>query len=144
MDRERRLAYQAQWKRKRRATWFQENGPCIDCSSWENLELDHVDASLKVDHNVWSWSEVRLKAELAKCVPRCKRCHILKTVAAGELRPVRAERHPNAKLNAALVKEIRRIRDEEHLTFEAIGARFGLSRVTVNRVYNRTRWGHVP
>lgn len=59
--------YQRLWIKRRRDAWFAENGPCAECGSWDNLRLDHVDASQKVSHNVWSWTEVRRLVELAKC-----------------------------------------------------------------------------
>lgn len=75
--------YHKQWYKdvmvKRRIAWFAENGPCVDCGSWENLELDHDDPETKVDHAVWSWSDTRRAAELAKCKPRCHSCHAKKS-----------------------------------------------------------------
>jgi hypothetical protein len=49
---------------------------CVDCSSRRRLELDHVDPSTKISHNVWSWSETRRRAEIEKCVIRCHDCHV--------------------------------------------------------------------
>jgi hypothetical protein len=142
-DRAIRLAYQAEWKRQRREKWFLEHGPCIDCSSWEGLELDHVDASTKVSHNVFSWSSQRLGKELEKCVVRCRPCHWAKTVASGELRPVQGERHPNAKLNSEQVREIRRIREVEKIPFAEIALRFGVGRVAISQICSGARWGHL-
>lgn len=65
--------------RERRALWLAENGPCVICSSSMKLEVDHVDPSQKVSHNVWSWSEERRAKELAKCQVLCERCHKEKT-----------------------------------------------------------------
>jgi hypothetical protein len=72
-------AYDREWMKKRRDAWFAVNGPCVDCGSSENLELDHDDRSDKVSHRVWSWSEERRNVELAKCVARCRKCHRAKT-----------------------------------------------------------------
>jgi hypothetical protein len=66
--------------KKRRAQWFADNGPCVDCGSSESLEVDHVDPSTKVNHLVWSWSEKRRVAELEKCQVRCHKCHKKKSV----------------------------------------------------------------
>lgn len=63
----------------RRKKWFKENGPCVDCGSWERLELDHQNPLTKVGHNIWSWSDKPRLAELAKCRPRCHGCHLEKT-----------------------------------------------------------------
>ena len=54
-DPEKQKEYQRNWLAKRRADWFSENGPCINCGSWDNLELDHIDPSTKVDNKIWSW-----------------------------------------------------------------------------------------
>ena len=73
--------------RKTRAEWFAANGPCIDCESWDNLEVDHIDPATKHpmlhrrSDRVWHWGVVRRSAELAKCVVRCKPCHKAKTRA---------------------------------------------------------------
>lgn len=67
--------YQRQWVAARRAEWF-EGRACIDCGGTERLEIDHVDPALKIDSHVWSWSEPRRLAELAKCVVRCQPCHV--------------------------------------------------------------------
>jgi len=69
-----RRAYQLAWLAKRRAAWF-KGKVCETCGSEDNLELDHVDRSTKIDHRVWSWSQSRRDEELAKCVPRCHKCH---------------------------------------------------------------------
>lgn len=45
------------------------------CGSIENLEVDHIDSSTKVGHNVWSWKQERRDEELAKCQVLCKDCH---------------------------------------------------------------------
>lgn len=64
--------------RERREKWFQENGPCQFCGSWERLELDHIDPTEKAkpgDHGVWSWSAERRADELKKCRALCHECH---------------------------------------------------------------------
>jgi hypothetical protein len=76
--------YQKQWYvdvvKKRREAWFAANGPCVDCGSWERLELDHDDPSTKVSHVIWGWGEFRRAEELSKCKPRCYDCHKKKSV----------------------------------------------------------------
>jgi hypothetical protein len=74
--------YQREWLRERRELWFKTNGPCVQCGSWESLELDHVDPDEKVHHAIWSWSEARRTAELDKCQALCCDCHRAKTIAA--------------------------------------------------------------
>ena len=48
----------------RRKEWFAKNGPCVDCGSWENLELDHEDPKTKISHTVWSWGEEKEQLSL--------------------------------------------------------------------------------
>ena len=70
--------YQRQWVARRRAAFF-EGKCCVRCGSTERLELDHIDPKLKVSHNVWSWSEAKRSAEIAKCQVLCHDCHLQKT-----------------------------------------------------------------
>ena len=67
--------YQRQWIAKRRKDWFDANGPCVRCGSWERLELDHIDHTTKITHRIWSWAEERRLKELAKCQILCHFCH---------------------------------------------------------------------
>jgi 5-methylcytosine-specific restriction endonuclease McrA len=71
--------YQRLWVKKRRDTWLKENGPCVVCGSWENLEVDHEDPQKKVTHRVFSWSKERREEELSKCRALCYDCHKEKT-----------------------------------------------------------------
>jgi 5-methylcytosine-specific restriction endonuclease McrA len=71
--------YQRNWIAERRAAFF--NGKvCVRCGSTEDLQLDHIDPAQKVTHNIWSWSQARRDAEIAKCQVLCKACHIVKTI----------------------------------------------------------------
>ncbi|ALF00619.1 HNH endonuclease [Mycobacterium phage Bricole] len=72
--------YQRQWRAKRRAAWFAGKA-CVRCGSDEDLELDHVDPTLKVTNAVWSWSQERRDVELAKCQVLCNACHKAKTIS---------------------------------------------------------------
>ena len=77
---EEQRAYQNAWVQKRRSDWITENGPC-SCGSYDGLEVDHIDPSLKTLHPREIWSrreEVRLK-ELANCQVLCYDCHKGKT-----------------------------------------------------------------
>lgn len=76
--------YARQWIAKRRAEWLTANGPCCQCGSWDNLEIDHVDRAQKVTHTVWSWRQERRDTELAKCQVLCHSCHCRKTLSAGD------------------------------------------------------------
>jgi len=71
--------YQRLWMARRRQEWLEENGPCVRCGSWDNLNVDHIDRKTKIDHKVWSWAEVRRLKELNKCQVLCFTCHVEKT-----------------------------------------------------------------
>lgn len=73
-DLDERRAYQRAWVAKRREE-FAKHGRCVDCGSYHDLELDHVDPEQKVSHRIWSWSRARIRKEMAKCVWRCRACH---------------------------------------------------------------------
>lgn len=47
------------------------------------------------------------------------------------------------KLSPDDVLEIRRLRREEHLTYQKIGERFGVVRSTISEIINGNRWTHV-
>ena len=67
--------------RECRNTWLAANGPCVKCGSTKRLAVDHIDPKTKIHHMVWTWSEHRRLAELAKCQVLCFICHRLKTNA---------------------------------------------------------------
>ena len=80
-SKERRLEYDRKWRAKRRAAFF-DGKSCVKCGSAENLELDHIDRETKVkhtDHLIWSLSEPKRLAEIAKCQVLCHGCHAEKT-----------------------------------------------------------------
>lgn len=107
----------------------------MDCGSREALEVDHVDASTKVTHRVWSWSASRREGELAKCVVRCAPCH--KKKSAGE--QSRGEALPQAKLTEADVLMIR----ASKLTLRALAAQLGVDHTLVWQVRKRKIWQHI-
>ena len=80
---EAKRAYQREWMSARRTAWIEANGPCAQCGSSKDLEVDHIDPSLK-EYNpreIWSRrAEVR-EHELAKCQVLCRACHKAKSDA---------------------------------------------------------------
>ena len=73
--------------RRRSAAIEQLGGKCVDCGTTEKLEFDHDDASTKsfsIGRAFAGWSEVRLQAELKKCVLRCRPCHLEKSRRSGD------------------------------------------------------------
>lgn len=80
LAREKQVAYQREWVRKRRSDWIASNGPCVWCGSSDRLELDHIDPSQKLSHAIWSWSDKRL--EYPETVPEGSSAETLEMVAA--------------------------------------------------------------
>lgn len=66
---------------RRAAAIAKLGGMCVDCKTTEQLEFDHADAKTKSFNisKIWNYSQAKLDLELAKCVLRCKSCHLLKT-----------------------------------------------------------------
>lgn len=132
--------YQRKWMAARRKAWFDENGPCVDCGSSDRLELDHVVASTKVSHAVWSWSAMRRDVELAKCVVRCVPCHDRKTLAQGEYS--RGSAHGRSKLTEEQVRLLR-VAYLQGQNVAEIARQFNISRDTANKAARGITWKHV-
>ena len=73
-DRNAKRAYDLSRYHARRTAFF-AGKRCVTCGGDDGLELHHLDPSVKESHRIWSWSEARRAAELAKCVPMCRWCH---------------------------------------------------------------------
>lgn len=114
-DYERRRTYAREWIQERRNQWFKENGPCQECGSWINLELDHIDPKTKVSHRVWSWSEERRNKELAKCQALCRQCHKRKTIdSLPKTDHGRAAMYQNYKCRCELCRHWKQISDAKY------------------------------
>lgn len=125
--------YQKRWIAERRREYFVGKW-CVDCGATVGLELDHVDPTTKVSHNIWSWSDVRRFAELVKCVVRCSPCHEKKSIQHGD-------KISNRKLTDVEVREIRILAGQ--VTQKELGRRFGVDRATISKVIRGVRWGHL-
>jgi hypothetical protein len=135
-DPEQRRAYARAWMAARRAEWF-AGKICVDCDTSSSLELDHVDASTKIDHRIWSWSAARREAELAKCVARCTECHKIKTDRENE--HARGEQSGSAKLTELQVRYIK----ESSLGHRPIAREVGISEYVVRQIRKGTIWKHI-
>jgi len=138
--------YQNEWVKRRRLEWIKENGPCVKCGTWSNLQVDHkVNLEKEIaTRSLWSLSPKnpqRVK-ELAKCQVLCRKCHRGKTDSIDSLHRVRGDEHPRAKLTEPQVKEIRRLR-AKNWTQRAIAHKFGVSRQAVEKICNRKTWVHI-
>jgi 5-methylcytosine-specific restriction endonuclease McrA len=130
-DPEMQKKYNREWYARRRASWF-ANRSCVDCGAADDLQLDHVDPSQKVSHRVWSWSQARREAELAKCVARCGDCHLKKTLLGRE--------NGNARLTEDQIRGIYRRHKLDGATMRAVAAEFGVSSSTVSNICTGKRW----
>src|SRR5882762_9871136 len=76
-----RIYMTARYHRRRASAIEQLGGQCVDCDTIEDLEIDHANATQKtfdLGKALSGWSEVRIQAELRKCVVRCQPCHLEK------------------------------------------------------------------
>jgi hypothetical protein len=138
-DREQKNKYQRDLVAQRRAEWFAANGPCVDCGTWENLRVDHVDATTKVTHRVFTWSATRREAELAKCAVRCHPCHVVKTSRCGEIPSRAGEQNGYAKITEEIVRAVR----SSSLSARELGEIYRLHWATISKIRKRQRWAHV-
>ena len=144
LNREQMRAYQRQWRRKRRDAWVKEHGPCVQCGSWVELEVDHKVASEKLldPSQLWSLSPanpVRIR-ELDKCQVLCRGCHVKKAREQEEY--ARGEANGRAKVNETAVLAMRKLR-AEGLTYREIAVRYQLSYSYVRRLCIGVTWKHV-
>jgi len=89
-NREKYNAYMREYMRKWMADRHEKavnqlGGKCVQCGSMEKLEFDHIvrgsqDPRTRGGRGImWTFSEERLQAELAKCQLLCHDCHFKKT-----------------------------------------------------------------
>lgn len=90
------------WIAKRKASYLTDK-VCSVCESTNKLQIDHIDPTTKISHNIWSWSQERREAELVKCQILCKLCHDKKSQYEHAI----GERAGAAKLSNSEVDEIR-------------------------------------
>jgi len=138
--------YSGTLKRSRRDAWFRENGPCIACGSWDNLQVDHKNPSEKDpalrkqgSGNIWYWPEVRRIAELSKCVVRCYNCHIIKSKSEHAV----GENNGSSKLTKEDVMVIRKSYSVGNRTQHVLAREYGVSRSAINEIINRRTWKHL-
>lgn len=140
---EKKRLYQKQWMHNRRQYWLNENGPCIDCGSWEALEVDHIISSSKEFEISGLWSrkkEVR-EFELAKCVVRCQPCHVVKTKNNNE--KVHGEKFWSAILTEIEVVKIRNEHEFGHISRKELQFKYNVSKSTIRDIINRKTWRSV-
>lgn len=136
--REEQREYQRQWVAKRRSDFFLGKS-CAECGSVEQLELDHVDRATKVHHAIWSWSQVRREAEIAKCQILCHDCHKAKSHASGDfVHPTYGDAHGTTRLSDEKVLEARERYAAGGVTHQALADEYGVGRSTITEAINGT------
>lgn len=134
--------YQNAWMQERRSAWIiSQGGKCIDCSSTENLEIDHVDPKTKEFQPTSLWSrrkEIR-DLELAKCVVRCHDCHLLKTIKGQETSKFKEDHHLSY-LTQDLVDEIRNEYSTTKISIRALALKFNSKRSTIHDIIKFKSW----
>lgn len=131
-DPSKQSSYQNEWLKNRRLKWLVENGPCIRCGSAEDLQVDHIDAGAKVTHRVWSWSNARRAAELAKCQVLCRSCHSRKTAESYEVSY--GECHVRAKLTQIQVLVIKARYATGRETLRGLAREYGVVNSHIHRI----------
>lgn len=79
-----RKEYQRNWVANRRLSYINGRG-CSICNSKEKLQFHHRDLYIKTSHRIFSWTKVRLEAELEKCDLLCLKCHKLEHTVLGKI-----------------------------------------------------------
>lgn len=79
-----RLPYQNARIKRIRDAWISANGPCRNCGSSEELQVDHIDRAskdpdLRYGRRIWTLDVERRAIELAKCQVLCTPCHKAKS-----------------------------------------------------------------
>ena len=135
--------YQRNWLKSRRDAWFAENGPCVECGSWDRLELNHVDPALKDSRlrasgtgAVWSWSKARLSAELAKCVVKCYDCHKRKS----STEKAQGTDVGSSKITDQDVEEIKALYATGNYTHRQLSQMYGIHYTNIGRVIRIVSW----
>jgi 5-methylcytosine-specific restriction endonuclease McrA len=141
---EAKAAYQLEWMKGRRQAWLLANGPCAECGSWEELEVDHIDpAEKKINPALlWSLSPVNPKriAELAKCQGLCRTHHRVKTrtYLAVRLGGVRA---PTASLTSKKLVQVRALlaagTGGSEIARQLNISKYAISRVKLRKAYTK-------
>lgn len=125
---------------KRRLEWFNANGPCVECGSWDDLELDHKDYKVKWKHAIWSYSQMIRVRELSKCQVLCSSCHKKKNMIEGS--KVKGSHHGHAKLTETQVVEILLLLSQGSTPTE-ISKIYPVSDRMIRNIRDGANWKHV-
>lgn len=129
--------YQRKWIARRRSKWIEENGPCVKCGSYNNLEVDHVNPEEK-EYNIsqiWSRKEEIRDKELAKCQVLCHDCHKEKSKKDLSL-SLSGTSNPAAKLTLEQIESIRNSTDK----VANLAKEYNVHKRTIYKIRSGERW----
>lgn len=138
-NKDKQREYQRMWKATRRES-FIGGKPCIECGSYSNLELHHINPNEKESHSIWSWSKIRIEAEMAKCEIRCRKCH--KSIHKELESHSKGEAHFSAKLKRKDVVNIRLMIMQGRPQHEIVKM-YDVSKCIVSKIKRNKTWKHV-
>lgn len=121
----------------RKQNWFVNNGPCVKCGSFEDLELDHINPNTKESHCVWSWSEERRNKELAKCQCLCNSCHRIKSNLECSVKFTGRVNLKLRNLSLYMESEVIRMHTKEGMSYRKLAEYFGVNRGTIQEAIKR-------
>ena len=130
--------YSATWVAKRRAVFF-KGKQCVQCGSKDRLELDHINPADKLHHRIWSWTEERRKAEIAKCQVLCHDCHKGKTSRENSIRQTGRANLASRKLSPEQVARIIELR-KGGSGVRTIARYMGVCHSTISRLLSGTHY----
>lgn len=89
-------------------------GKCCKCGGMDNLEIDHIDPSLKwkTVSQIWNYSKEKLEQELGKCQLLCQSCHNLKTLNDKGLKVAKGNHGTISTYRYCKCKECRKAKSE--------------------------------
>lgn len=113
-----------------------ENGPCVKCGSWKDLEINHIESIFKETHRICSYSKVKQELELAKCEVLCSDCH--KLVSATQ--KAKGERQGNSKLSEEDITMIRDMYDGVDYTYRSLASIFNVNFTVIGKIIRNESW----
>lgn len=139
--------YQRKWIAQRRANFFADKY-CVWvlpdeslCGSQEKLELDHIDASNKINNSIWSWSEERRSKEIEKCQVLCHTHHLEKTHINRE--SARGSKHGNSKFTDELIREIRSKYARGNCTYRSLAKEYNTCFQNISDIITKRTWKEI-
>ncbi len=115
-------------------------GECVECSSKENLEFDHVDRSNKnfAIGKLMSYSKEIILNELKLCQILCKNCHDLKSLYEKAI----GSKNGNSKLTELDVLQIKK-NLKEGVSNKELAIKYNVSDVAISKIKNNKNWTHI-